>query len=143
MNDKSRIYAAFLGAWTLIPESCRFEQGDPPISGSYYITDNDGRLTFLMDWVDAEGRSHQATLDGIPNGGKVPFNGGEIADALSIKAVSPRELNSSAYYKGQERMTAQRQLDDTGEGMRVIQVVRFPDGSRQANVSIYRKQKIQ
>ncbi len=37
-------------------------------------------------------------------------------------------------------MVAQRQLDDTGTAMRVTQLVRFPDGTHAANVSIYRKQ---
>ena len=65
--------------------------------------------------------------------------GGELADAIAIEAVSPRELNSYAYWQGRQLMVAQRQLDDTGLHMRVVQAVHLPDGTRPVNVSIYRR----
>ena len=97
----------FLGRWVLIPESCQYEQGDPPTNGRYHIEQrDDGSLQFTAEWIDA---------------------------------VSDRELNSRAYYRGKVRMVAQRQLDDTRSAMRVTQVVYLPDGSRPANVSVYRR----
>lgn len=140
VESSSPKYSGFLGTWDLLPESCDYQQGDAPRSGTYLIEeDESGRLSFTVDWTDAEGASHQATLSGMPDGKPAPFAGGDLADAVSVQAVSTRELNSSAFYKGKKRMVAQRQLDDTGMAMRVTQVIYFPDGSQLANVGIYRK----
>ena len=143
MSDKKSdkpdlLWQGFLGLWVLDPDSCQYEQGDPPRAGSYRIEETpDGRLTFHMEWVDAAGEEHKASFTGTPNGEPEPFAGGELADAMSVTPVSARELNSAAYYKGQERMIASRQLDDTGGAMRLIQAVLLPDGAKPTNVSIY------
>jgi hypothetical protein len=132
-------YSDFLGHWILDPASCRYEQGEPPRSGSYRIDEDEGRLVFTIDWVDAEGEAQQISFSGRPDGEPEPFAGGDLADALAVTAVSPRELTSSAFYRGVERMTAQRQLDATGAAMRVVQLVRLPDGTKLLNTSIYRR----
>ncbi len=132
-------YAGFLGTWELIPESCRYEQGEPPASGTYRIEADEGVLRFTAEWKDAQGTSHAVSFAGPPDGSKVPFKGGPLADALAIAAPSPRELNSYAYLNGKELMVAQRQLDDTGGAMRVTQIVRLPDGTSPGNVSVYRR----
>lgn len=142
MPDSPPPYSSFLGTWILLPDTCEYEQGDPPREGTYRIAEGDGCLEFTIDWVDAAGASHHAEFAGPPDGSRVPFDGGELADALSITAVSPRELRSSAFWKGDELMVAQRQLDETKMAMRVTQLVRFADGTSLANVSIYRKHVI-
>jgi hypothetical protein len=132
-------YAAFLDTWILDPTTCDYGQGEPPRAGRHEISEHDGTLHFGMAWTDHEGVEHEAEFSGIPDGVPRPFPGGVLADALSVTAVSPRELNSSAFFRGVERMVAQRQLDDSRQAMRVTQVVRLPDGTRPANVSIYRR----
>ena len=139
-ESEEKVYKGFLGRWQLIPESCQYEQGEAPIEGSYEISDDNGVLHFTMSWRDASGESHQVSFSGVPDGSKQPFSGGELADALSVTAVSERELRSSAFYQGKELMVAQRQLDETGQAMRITQVVRLPDGSQPANVSVYRRE---
>jgi hypothetical protein len=133
------LYADFLGTWILDPTSCRYEQGEPPRAGNYQIEARDGRLFFTIDWVDAEGVAQHVEFSGLPDGSHEPFPGGDLADALSVSAVSRRELTSAAYYQGVERMTAQRQLDEEGLAMRVLQLVRLPDGTRLLDTSLYRK----
>ncbi len=133
------IYRAFLGSWVLIPESCDYEQSAPPRSGTDHISETEDGLRFDMSWVDAFGEEQSASFSGIPDGQARPFDGGELADALSITAVSERDLRSAASIKGTELMVAQRQLDDSGQAMRVTQLVRLPDGTTPLNVSIYRK----
>lgn len=133
-------YSDFLGLWQLIPESCQYEQGEPPRSGFYRIEENaDGTLQFTAEWTDHEGKDQSVMFSGPPDGTKTPFAGGELADALAIEVVSPRELNSYAYFEGKELMVAQRQLDATGQAMRVTQVVRLPNGHNPGNVAIYRR----
>lgn len=137
--DDDAVYAGFLGRWILIPESCDYEQGEAPRDGAYRIEAREGRLWFTMEWTEADGTTRRAAFDGVPDGVPVPFAGGEAADALSVHAVSRRELRSSAYWQGEELMVAQRQLDESGTAMRVTQIVRFRDGTRLANVAVYRK----
>ena len=139
VSDAAPPYAAFLGTWLLIPESCRFEQGAPPRSGTERIVRNRERLRFELSWVDASGVAEGAVFEGVPDGKPEPFAGSDLADTLVVHAVSARELTTSAFYQGKERMVAQRQLDDTGAAMRLVQVVRFPDGETLANISVYRR----
>jgi hypothetical protein len=139
MAKPAPLYAGFLGTWILDPTTCDYQQGEPPQAGSYRIEEDGEQLVLTMQWIDADDVNHEVAFTGIPNGEQVPFAGGDLADALSITAVSARELNSSAYWKGTERMLAQRQLDETGAAMRVTQVVFFPEGFHLANVAIYRK----
>ncbi len=140
MSLNKQTYAAFLGSWNLIAESCEYEQGDAPQSGTYGIYElADGSLSFEIVWVDKEGEKHEVRFSGIPDGEAKSFEGGELADALSVTAVSPRELTTRAFWRGKERMVAQRQLDEHGVAMRVTQLVRFENGTTLANTSIYRK----
>lgn len=133
------LYDGFLGTWILIPESCVYEQGAPPQQGRYTIDEAEGKLVFAIAWTDAEGKSHEVSFSGAPDRKPVPFAGGALADALSIEAPSQRLLLSSAFKDGALLMAAERQLDDTGTAMRVVQQVRLPDGTRPTNVSVYRK----
>jgi hypothetical protein len=139
MGDRSASYAGFLGTWVLIPESCSFEQGDPPRSGRYRIQEHDGQLVFTIEWTAADGTSDRVELTGTPDGQPRPFAGGKAIDSMAIDLVSDRDLRTRGYWQGEELMVAQYQLDDTRSAMRVTQLLRFPDGSRMANVSIYRK----
>ncbi len=133
------IYAAFLGTWMLMPETCVYEQGAAPRAGTYRIEADGELLRFTIDWIAADGAAHHATFAGRPDGVSVPFAGSDAVDAIAITAVSPRDLRSSASWRGQELMVAQRQLDASGNAMRVTQVVRFADGTSAANVAVYRR----
>ena len=143
MTEPEKPFADFLGTWILDPQTCEYEQGDPPTAGAYVIAIHEtqtDRVSFEISWTDDSGESHQVEFSGPANGVPFEFSGGDLADQMVITAPSNRELNSSALYNGTERMTAQRQLDETRMAMRVTQVVRFPDGNRVANVGIYRRQ---
>ena len=135
-----RLHAGFIGAWILIPESCDYEQGDPPLEGTYLIREAEGgALDFEIAWTDSGGEAHTVCFSGLPDGEAAPLEGGELADAISVTAVSARELTTRAYWRGKERMVAQRQLDDRGVAMRVTQLIRFDDGTTLANTSVYRR----
>lgn len=150
-KDETPLYAGFLGSWILDTSSCEFEQSEAPQAGSYQIVEQAAlsgtsgtdaqaiSLLFRTRWIDADGTTQSAEFSGIPDGAPVPFNGGDLADALSVSVVSRRELNSAAFYKGQERMTVSRQLDDSGGGLRIIQAVKLPNGEQPTNISIYRR----
>lgn len=139
MTDPAPTFAAFLGAWQLIPASCVYEQGEPPRSGSYEISEDGATLVFSMRWEDAMGEHHHLSFSGRPDGEAAPYEAGELADSLSVSAVSTRELNTSAYLRGEEIMVAQRQLDDTLMAMRITQVVRLVGGTSLFNTSVYRR----
>lgn len=140
MTQITKIYADFLGTWELMPESCVYEQSAPPRTGTYRISENTDGLTFDMAWVDADGESHVYHFSGVPDGEPYPFDGGDLADALSVSAESVWELNSSAFYKGKELMTASRKLTGEGQFMEVRQTVHLPDGTKPSNFACYRRQ---
>ena len=131
--------ASFLGHWQLIPESCQYEQGDPPRSGELTISLDGEELRFVMRFVTSDGRDEEASFGGRPDGKPFPFAGGALADAMRITPVAANDLRTSAHFKGRERMVVQRQLDASGQAMRVTQLVRLPDGTSPANVAIYRR----
>ncbi len=135
------IYQKFLGMWVLDVESCVFEQGDPPTSGSIKILADGEELVFEMKWIALDGESHFASFRAKPDGGLIPFDGGGLADALSVTAVSDRELNSSAFRDGFELMSARRKLSADALKMHVVQTVRLPDGLTPSNHSVYHKEQ--
>lgn len=139
MSSLAPPYAGFVGTWLLIPETCVYQQGPAPRAGRTTIEARDGALVVTMEWTAADGTLHRAELIGKPDGVAVPFAGGGAIDALAITAVSPRELRAVGTWRGERRMVSQRQLDTTGQAMRVTQVVWFPDGTQLADVAVYRR----
>lgn len=139
MREPPTAHAGFLGTWVLMPETCIYEQGLAPSAGTYRIEEVGAALRFTIDWTATDGTVHHATFDGRPDGVAVSFAGGDVVDAMSVTLVSPRDLRSAAFWRGRERMVAQRQLDARGDAMRVTQVVRFDDGTSAANVAVYRR----
>ncbi len=139
MIDVTKMYADFLGIWDLDAATCVYEQSDPPSSGSYTISESKHGLTFRMAWTDTDGEQHVHSFSCMPDGQPKPFNGGELADAISVTAVSPVELNSAAFYQGRQLMTAARTLKDGGIVMEVRQSVLLPDGTQPTNFACYRR----
>ncbi len=137
MAKTCKTWERFLGTWILDATTCRYQQGEPPLSGRYHIMADGDALVFTISWADAQGQSHEVSFRGRPDGSHVPFNGGPLADALAITLVSDNQLNSSAFNAGVELMTAQRTLSDNGQAMHVIQTVKLPDGAAPTNHATY------
>ncbi len=139
MDTEKTTCERFIGVWTLDVASCQYEQGDPPLDGTYRIEFIADVLHFLIDWTDAEGLHHQVKFSGIPDGQKTEFAGAPLADALSIDNPSSSELHSAAYWQEEELMSVHRTLDARGKTMRVTQRVQLIDGTVLVNNSTYRK----
>ena len=129
----------FLGNWKLMPGSCVYEQGKPPLDGSYQIAAKGKTLQFSARWTDSDGLSHEMAFFGRPNGVAMPFNGGDLADALSVELVSDRQLDTTAWLNGNPVMIAKRTLSDSGRQMTISQTVNLPDGSTPTNWSTYER----
>ncbi|MCT4655950.1 MAG: hypothetical protein N4A65_09080 [Cohaesibacter sp.] len=132
----------FIGNWILEPAESHYEQGSAPRSGTYRIERDGDELVFHMNWVDVEGEIFNMSFQGIPDGEPRPYNGGALADHLSLEAPSPTRLNSSAYLKGVELMIATRTLVDSARYMIVTQTIILPDGSKPTNRSRYRRAEV-
>ncbi len=128
----------FIGLWVLDPNSCDYEQGEPPQSGTYRIAPDGVEVVITMAWVDAEGEQTM-TFRGVPDGKPVRFDAGPLADSLAIAAVADDRLDSAAYRAGVELMTAKRTLSKDGASMTVVQTVHLPDGTAPTNTAVYRK----
>ncbi len=135
------IYQNFLGSWALDVDSCDFEQGDPPQTASYRISEDGDELVFEVDWIDVSGEAHHVSFRARPDGSLQPFKGGVLADSLSVTAVSESALHSSAYLNGVELMIAQRTLSNIGGAMHLVQTVKLPDGTTPTNRSTYHRQQ--
>ncbi len=129
----------FLGTWTLLPASCVHEQGDPPREGQYRIMRQGKNLRFDTSWTDATGERHEISFEARPNGVAMPFDGGGLADALSVTLVSERQLDSTAWLNGKPVMHARRTLSDSGRQMTISQTVNLPDGTSPTNWSTYER----
>ncbi|MBV1900117.1 MAG: hypothetical protein KUG56_00430 [Kordiimonadaceae bacterium] len=136
-----QLYQQFLGNWELIPLTCAYEQGDAPIAGTYSIEETGNAITFRMGWIDTDGSPHDYSFAGVPDGKPKPFQGGALADSISVTAVSEKELNSAAYKAGKELMLAKRTLSGDGDYMEVRQIVRLPDLTEPCNFARYRRVK--
>ena len=134
------IYKSFLGIWQLDTATCDYEQGEPPWSDRHQIAADGDELVIIMDWTDAAGDTHHASLRAKPDGSKIPFNGGPLADALQITAPSELELTSSAFRDGVELMTATRELEPDGMSFYLVQTVHLPDGTSPSNRATYIRQ---
>lgn len=139
MSSLAPPYAGFLGTWLLIPQTCVYQQGPAPLAGRTTIAARDGALVIAMTWTAADGFEHRAELVARPDGVAAAFVGGDAIDALALAVVSPRELRATGTWRGARRMVSQRQLDATGQAMRVTQVVWFDDGTQLADVAVHRR----
>lgn len=133
------MHSRFLGQWILDVDLCDYEQGEPPKSGSYRIEQKGDALVFHMSWVDAVDELNNMSFQGKPDGVPEPFDGGPLADALSITSPSEHRLDSFAFRDGEILMVATRRLSEDGLTMTIEQTVNLPDGTSPSNRSIYRK----
>ncbi|MCW9033370.1 MAG: hypothetical protein OQK35_03405 [Alphaproteobacteria bacterium] len=130
----------FFGLWMLDLSRSTFEQNEPPQSATHRLELYEGHVVFYMNWIDAEGQDFEVKFAGIPDGQIREFPGGELADAMSVTAPSELELNTSAFLKGNELMTATRLLVENGSEMLLTQTVHLPDGVTLQNKSLYVKE---
>lgn len=131
------IFERFLGRWALDPQSCRFEQGAPPRAGLLEISRDGENIDIRMVTTDADGEVQDTAFSGTPDGRQTPFNGGMLADAMSIDAPSDDRLDSAAYWQGEALMRAARTLSADGTRMEIVQTVRLPDGEVLSNTATY------
>ena len=101
------------------------------------ISQSAGEVVIRMVLTDAEGQVHDTTFRGAPNGVPAPFDGGILVDALSIDTPADDRLDSAAFWKGEQLMTAMRTLSADGNRMEIVQTVRLPDETVLTNTSSY------
>ena len=132
-----RIHRNFLGTWSLDPETCDYEQGEPPRADRHHIAEDAGDLVITMDWTDADGETHHASFRAPLDGSKMPFNGGPLADALQLKTPSSSELSLSAFCDGLELMTAMRTMSTDSSSLLLVQTVHLADFTAPENRGTY------
>jgi hypothetical protein len=130
----------FVGQWLLDPPQSRYELGEPPASGRYHIQpDGDGYLV-TMEWETPEGERHKASYRSVPDGIDYPYENPAVAETVSMTRVDERTLDSTSKKGGQIIAHARRVLSLDGRTMTVTQSGLTPDGTRFANLSVYKKQ---
>lgn len=131
--------SGFLGRWVLMPGTCVYEQGEPPQDGTYLIAAKGKTLKFSAVWTDTAGEQQDVTFEGRPNGIAMPFDGGDLVDAISVELVSEQQLDTTAWRGGKAQMFAKRTLSDSGRQMTISQTVYLPGGTSPTNWSTYQR----
>lgn len=126
----------FLGHWDLDPASCKYQQGEAPLSGTYVISTDGDTLAFDMTWKDARGEDQTARFTGKPNEAPAPFPNTDLIDSLAIRADNNSEITIAAYLGDEMLMRTSHILVDD-QTMRVVQTVYLPDGTSPSNRSVY------
>ena len=129
----------FLGEWRLDPSASDFEQGPAPRAGAQAIAMRGEDLVIELAWDDADGASHSETLVTRPDGRAEAFAGGDLADALTTRIVARGVLETTASYRGRERMSVIRTLSVDASSMTVVQTVALPDQTRPTNRAVSRR----
>lgn len=69
----------FLGTWTLLVESCKYEQGVPPVSATHVFSDagSPNLLHFVVHWEEVDGKENHSEYDVLVDGSphEINFNG--------------------------------------------------------------------
>lgn len=128
----------FLGKWTLIPEKCSYQLGQPPQSATYEIIQDGRQLSFLMDWVDHTGAHQQMSFSEICDGDFHPYEGIDTVDEIQLSLLEGPNLQSLAKKNGKIIMTASRQLISANL-LKVTMGGPLPDGDAYTNISFYEK----
>ena len=139
---------AYIGTWTLVPELCIYEEGQPPLSGTYRISQSEGEVSISIDWEASDGSAHHIEFGAPSDGTRQPLSTPEVASVdapgishLSITRVSPLILDSSAYAGADEVAYARRLASQDGLLLSTVQVGRRADGTSFRNFQVYRKAK--
>ena len=131
---------AYIGTWTLVPELCIYEEGQPPLSGTYRISQSEGEVSISIDWEASDGSAHHIEFGAPSDGTRQPSSTPGSLD-LSITRVSPLILDSSAYAGADEVAYARRLASQDGLLLSTVQVGRRADGTSFRNFQVYRKAK--
>ena len=130
----------FLGSWRFDPAGANYQLGEPPQSGLYRIEAEDGGYLISMEWTTVEGKLHQLSYHGSPDGINYPYENPAIADTVSMTRVNEHTLDSSSIKGGVVILHARRVLSKDGQTMTVTQSGIGPQGQPYSNVSIYVRQ---
>jgi hypothetical protein len=128
---------AYEGKWELVPELSHHDEGQPPRSGCYVITQTGDEIHFQIDWVEADGTPHRIHFTGIADG--TIRAAGEDGLMASFHRKGQTMLESRAYQAGQEVSYAFRRASADGTLLSVVQVYKHPDGTRSMRLQTYRR----
>ena len=137
--DHSADKSFYLGTWILVPELCLYEEGSPPASGIYRISQVNAEVRVSIAWEAQDGSKHHIEFQAPGNGAKQPLSVPGPSH-LSITRVTPYILDSSAYSDGEEVAYARRRASEDGLLLSTVQVGRRPNGTSFRNFQVYRRQ---
>jgi hypothetical protein len=125
--------------WTLIPELCIYEKGEPPRTGAYRIKVRGGVVDIQISWRDAHGHDHSIRFggpcDGQPHASEQPG-----VAAVSFTRVDDLTLDSAAFAAdGTEIMYARRRKSQDGELLSTLQRLRRDDGTTYCVSQVYQR----
>lgn len=129
----------YLGTWILVPELSLYEEGTPPASGIYRISQHEDVVRVSVDWEALDGSKHHIEFQ-APDIGVKQSSSAPGTSHFSITRVSPLILDSRAYVEDVEVAYARRHASHDGLLLTTVQVGRRPNGTSFRNFQVYRRQ---
>lgn len=129
----------FVGLWTLDPSQSKYEFGLAPQRGSYLIEPNGAGLTFIAQWITADGDSYEISFYGIPDGQEYAYEKPEIADTLATTLVNAHTLDTIIKKNRRVLAHTRRVLSADGQAMTITQSGINDKGTWFNNISVYLK----
>lgn len=127
----------FIGTWQLVPELCQYQDGHPPLSGTYKITENGEDVSMELDWTDEHEKDHHLAYGGPMDGTVIQIKGGKLE--ASYTRIDELRLDSASYYDGRETAYAHRKASEDGQLMVVLMVHHHKEERSTRNFQVYRR----
>ena len=127
----------YLGSWELVPELCIYQQGDPPLEGTYHIGSKNGAIEFRIAWKDQAGQEHNLEFGG-PLDGEAHKSDAPGVSHVKYEKISESILDSTSYDNGSILMYARRIASADASLLSVMQRIMIGE-SAHSNFQVYRR----
>jgi hypothetical protein len=129
-----------MGTWKLNLAKSTYSPGPAPKNAINKFEPWEDGMKATVDLVDGQGNKMHAETTAKFDGNDYPLKGSPMADAVSLKRVSDREMNIVWKKGGQVAMTGKSVISADGQTATVTQLGKDPQGRAINNVAIYDKQ---
>ena len=131
----------FSAVWRLVPELCLYEEGEPPLTGTYTIRLTGDEVTISIEWLGVDEQQHQVQFGG-PTDGTLNESDSDASRGVthfSMTRMGPSILDSRAFVNDEEVSYARRCVSEDGQLLTSVQQGRRADGSSFRNFQVYRR----
>ena len=128
--------APFLGCWSVDPEQCAYEFGEPPQVGQYTLSEQGEGIRFHAEFTAPDGEEAEIFFDALVDGEVHEYNEAPGIDGIMAE-YAEGALITRVYVGDVEIAKAVRQIKSGGNEMLIRQFGVTPDGDAFENRAVY------